>query len=130
MFNMKVTKLNFRITCNIYVALGLVLASSRKHWQIVTETVNKSHIYKSCNRPAQPARVCTAYLGLEVYQFRIPMHCYRGRNELLLKIRTKIVVGKSETKRPLERRWHGRADNIKMSLKGILWEDVDWIRVA
>ena len=42
----------------------------------------------------------------------------------------KVLVGKPERKRPLgrpRRRWE---DNIKMDLKEIGWEDVDWIDVA
>jgi hypothetical protein len=41
----------------------------------------------------------------------------------------KILVGKPEGKRPLgrpRRRWE---DNIKMNLREIEWEGVDWIRV-
>jgi hypothetical protein len=39
----------------------------------------------------------------------------------------KILVGKPEEKRPLGRprcRW---VDNIKMDLRGIGWDDMDWI---
>jgi hypothetical protein len=42
----------------------------------------------------------------------------------------RILVGKSEGKRPLgrpRRRW---ADNIKMDLKEIEWDGVDWIHLA
>jgi hypothetical protein len=42
----------------------------------------------------------------------------------------KIVVGKPEGKRPLgrpRRRWE---DNIRMGLREIEWEDVDWINPA
>jgi len=41
-----------------------------------------------------------------------------------------ILVGKSEGKRPRGRprsRWE---DNIRMDLREIGWDDVDWIRVA
>jgi hypothetical protein len=38
------------------------------------------------------------------------------------------LIGKPEGKRPLERRrW---ADNIRMDLKEIGWQDVDWIHLA
>jgi hypothetical protein len=42
----------------------------------------------------------------------------------------KILVGKSEGKRPLgrpRRRWK---DNIRMDIKEIGWEGVDWIHLA
>jgi hypothetical protein len=42
----------------------------------------------------------------------------------------RILVGKSEGKRPLgrlKRRW---VDNIKMDLREIGWDGVDWIDVA
>jgi hypothetical protein len=42
----------------------------------------------------------------------------------------KIFVGKSEGKRPLgrpRRRWK---DNIRMNLREIVWEDVNWMYVA
>jgi hypothetical protein len=42
----------------------------------------------------------------------------------------KILVGKSEGKRALARprcRWE---DNIRMDLRKIMWESVDWIHVA
>jgi hypothetical protein len=42
----------------------------------------------------------------------------------------RILVGKSEGKRPLgrpRRRW---VDNIKMDLREIGWDDADWIYVA
>jgi hypothetical protein len=42
----------------------------------------------------------------------------------------RILVGKPEGKRPLgkpRRRW---ADNIKMDLRDIGWDDVDWIDLA
>jgi hypothetical protein len=38
----------------------------------------------------------------------------------------KILVGKPEGKKPLERPRHRWEDNIKMDLE-IVWEDVDWI---
>jgi hypothetical protein len=42
----------------------------------------------------------------------------------------RILVGKSEGKRPLgslRRRW---VDNIKMDLREIVWDGVDWICLA
>jgi predicted membrane protein len=42
----------------------------------------------------------------------------------------RILLGKSEGKRPLERprrRWVG---NIKMDLREIEWDDVDWIDMS
>jgi hypothetical protein len=42
----------------------------------------------------------------------------------------KILVGKPEGKRPLRsprRRW---VDNIKMNLRGIGWDGMDWIGLA
>jgi hypothetical protein len=42
----------------------------------------------------------------------------------------RILVGKPERKRPLgrpRRRW---VDNIKMDLREIGWDDVDWIHLA
>jgi len=39
----------------------------------------------------------------------------------------KILVGKPERKRPLERPMHRWKDNIKMYLREIGWEVVDWI---
>jgi hypothetical protein len=39
----------------------------------------------------------------------------------------KILVGKSEGKRPRGRPRHRREDNIRMDLREIRWEGVDWI---
>jgi hypothetical protein len=42
----------------------------------------------------------------------------------------RILVGKPEEKRPLgrpRRRW---MDNIKIDLREIVWDDVDWIDLA
>jgi hypothetical protein len=42
----------------------------------------------------------------------------------------KILVGKPEGKRPrgrASRRWE---DNIKMDIRGIVWNIVDWIHIA
>jgi hypothetical protein len=42
----------------------------------------------------------------------------------------RILVGKSEGKRPLGRlRWKW-VDNIKMDLREIGWDDMDWIDLA
>jgi hypothetical protein len=38
-----------------------------------------------------------------------------------------ILVGKSEGKRPLGRSTHRWVDNIKMDLREIGWDGVDWI---
>jgi hypothetical protein len=42
----------------------------------------------------------------------------------------KILVGKSEKKRPLGRPRHRREDNIRMDLTEIGWNTVDWIHLA
>jgi len=42
----------------------------------------------------------------------------------------KIVVGKAEGKRPIGRRRHKWEDNIRIDLREIGWEDVDWMRLA
>jgi hypothetical protein len=42
----------------------------------------------------------------------------------------KIVVGKPEGKRPLRRPRRSLKDNIKMDLRKMLWEDVDWMHLA
>jgi hypothetical protein len=42
----------------------------------------------------------------------------------------KILVSKSEGKRPLGSHKHGWEDHIRMDLKETGWEGVDWIRVA
>jgi hypothetical protein len=39
----------------------------------------------------------------------------------------KILVGKPEGKRPLGRQRHRWVDSIKMDLRGIGWDGVDWI---
>jgi hypothetical protein len=44
-----------------------------------------------------------------------------------------ILVGKPERKRPFGRpkcRWEDNTKNIRMDLRGIGWEGVDWIRLA
>jgi hypothetical protein len=41
-----------------------------------------------------------------------------------------ILVGKLEGKRPHERRGRRREDNIRMDLKEIGWEGVDWTQLA
>jgi hypothetical protein len=42
----------------------------------------------------------------------------------------RIFVGNSEGKRPLERPRHRWADNIKMDLREIGWDGMDWIDLA
>jgi hypothetical protein len=42
----------------------------------------------------------------------------------------RILVGKSEGKRPLGRPRRSWADNIEMDLREIGWDDVDWIDIA
>jgi hypothetical protein len=42
----------------------------------------------------------------------------------------RILVGKPEGKRPLGRSRHRWVDNIKIGLRGIVWECVDWIDMA
>jgi hypothetical protein len=42
----------------------------------------------------------------------------------------RILVGKPEGKRPLERPRHSRVDNIKMGLREIGWGGMDWINLA
>jgi hypothetical protein len=42
----------------------------------------------------------------------------------------RILVGKSEGKRPLGRPRHRLVDNIKMDLREVGWDGVDWIHLA
>jgi hypothetical protein len=42
----------------------------------------------------------------------------------------RILVGKTEGKRPLGRPRSRWVDNIKMDLKEIRWDDMDWIDLA
>jgi hypothetical protein len=42
----------------------------------------------------------------------------------------RILVGKPEGKRPLGRARHRLVDNIKMDLREIVWDDMDWIDLA
>jgi hypothetical protein len=42
----------------------------------------------------------------------------------------RILVVKPEGKRPLRRLRHRWVDNIKMNLRGIEWDGVDWIDLA
>jgi hypothetical protein len=42
----------------------------------------------------------------------------------------RILVGKPEEKRPLERQRHRWVDNIKMGLREIGWGGMDWIDLA
>jgi hypothetical protein len=43
---------------------------------------------------------------------------------------TYILVRKPEGKRPLRRPRHRWEDNIRMDLREIVWEDVDWMHLA
>jgi hypothetical protein len=42
----------------------------------------------------------------------------------------KILVGKPEGMIPPGRRRHRREDNIRMDLRDVGWEDMDWIHLA
>jgi hypothetical protein len=42
----------------------------------------------------------------------------------------RILVGKPEGKRPLGRLRHRWVDNIKMDLRKVEWDGIDWIDVA
>jgi hypothetical protein len=42
----------------------------------------------------------------------------------------RILVGKPEQKRPLERARRRWVDNIKMDLREIGWDGVDWVDMA
>jgi hypothetical protein len=42
----------------------------------------------------------------------------------------RILVGKLECKRPLERPRRRWVDNIKMDLREIGWDGIDWIDLA
>jgi hypothetical protein len=42
----------------------------------------------------------------------------------------RILVGKPEGKRPLGSQRHRWVDNIKMDLRGIEWDGMDWIDLA
>jgi hypothetical protein len=42
----------------------------------------------------------------------------------------RILVGKPQGKRPLGRRRHRWVDNIKMDLREIEWNGMDWIDLA
>jgi hypothetical protein len=44
--------------------------------------------------------------------------------------RIKILVGKPEGKRPLGRPRHRWKDNIRMDLREIGWQDMDWMHLA
>jgi len=41
-----------------------------------------------------------------------------------------ILVGKPEGKRPLGRLWHRLEDNVRMDLREIGWEGMDWMHLA
>jgi len=45
-------------------------------------------------------------------------------------MRTKFWSGEIEWKRPPERPRHRREDNIRMDIREIEWEVVDWIHLA
>jgi hypothetical protein len=42
----------------------------------------------------------------------------------------KILVAKSERKRPLERPRRKREDDMRIDLSGIEWESADWIHLG
>jgi hypothetical protein len=42
----------------------------------------------------------------------------------------RILVGKPEGMRPLGKPRHRRVNNIKMALRDIEWDDMDWIDLA
>jgi len=42
----------------------------------------------------------------------------------------RVLVGRPEDKRPTGRPWRRWEDNVKMDLKGIGWEGVEWILLA
>jgi hypothetical protein len=42
----------------------------------------------------------------------------------------RILVGKPEGRRPLGRPRHRNVDNIKMDLREIEWDGIDWIDLA
>jgi hypothetical protein len=42
----------------------------------------------------------------------------------------RVLVGKPEGKTPLRRARHRWVDNIKMDLRDIGWEGMDWINLA
>jgi hypothetical protein len=44
----------------------------------------------------------------------------------------RILVGKPEEKRPLERPRHRRVDNVKMDLRedGVVWTGLIWLRTG
>jgi hypothetical protein len=42
----------------------------------------------------------------------------------------RLLVGKTEGKRPLGRPRHRLVDNIRMDLEEVVWGDVDWIGLA
>jgi hypothetical protein len=42
----------------------------------------------------------------------------------------RILVGKPKGKRPLGRSRHRWMDNVKMDIRGIGWDGMDWIDVA
>jgi hypothetical protein len=51
-------------------------------------------------------------------------------SESIRRIAYRILVGKPEGKRPLGRPRRRRVDNIKMDLREIGWDGMDWIDLA
>jgi hypothetical protein len=51
-------------------------------------------------------------------------------NRVLRGAAYRILVGKPEGKRPHGRPRHGSVDNIKMNLRGVVWDGMDWIDLA
>jgi hypothetical protein len=55
----------------------------------------------------------------------------KEREQILFHFAYRILVGKPEGKRPLGRtRRRGGGDNIKMDLREIEWDGMDWIDLA
>jgi hypothetical protein len=63
--------------------------------------------------------ICTESCFLNV-------NCPRGEGRNVYR----VLVGKPEGKRPLERPRHRWENGIKMDLKEIGWGDVEWIQLA
>jgi hypothetical protein len=61
-------------------------------------------------------------LILELSNLKIIMHIMGEKRNVY-----RILVGKPEGKRPLGRPRHRWVDNIKMDLREIGWDRVDWI---
>jgi hypothetical protein len=56
-------------------------------------------------------------MGRYVAQMRPKRNAYR-------------ILGKPQEERPLGRQRRGWVDNIKMDLREIVWDDIDWIDLA